>query len=133
MLGLPPLPPPPGTGAGRNREGYLRLVSRRTMWDGGTLVHSVPALASLHPEPVRRVHPSVLAGLGAADGEAVSVKSTQGSLTLPAVGDSAIPAGTAVLPWNLPGAHASRLIDASSPVTEVRLSSTAIEGGEDDG
>jgi hypothetical protein len=54
-------------------------------------------------------------------------------LTLPAVGDPAIPAGTAVLPWNLPGAHASDLIDVSSPVTEVQLSSTAIEGGEADG
>jgi hypothetical protein len=71
--------------------------------------------------------------MGAADGEAVSVKSGQGTLTLAAVGDPAIPAGTAVLPWNLPGAHASDLIDVSSPVTEVRLSSTAIEGGEADG
>jgi NADH-quinone oxidoreductase subunit G len=120
-------------GAGWNREGYLRLVSRRTMWDGGTLVQSVPALASLHPQPVLRVHPSVLAGMGAADGEAVSVKSSHGSLTLPAVGDSTLPTGTAVLPWNLPGAHASDLIDASSAVTEVRLSSTAIDGGEADG
>jgi NADH-quinone oxidoreductase subunit G len=133
MLGLPAVPPPPGTGAGGNREGYLRLVSRRTMWDGGTLVQSVPALASLHPKPVLRVHPSVLASLGAADGEAVSVKSGQGSLTLPAVGDPAIPVGTAVLPWNLPGAYASDLIDASSAVTEVRLTSTAIEAGETDG
>jgi NADH-quinone oxidoreductase subunit G len=124
VLGLPAVPPPAGGGAGGNRDGYLRLVSRRTMWDGGTQVQSVPALASLHPDPVVRVHPSVLAGLGAAHGEAVAVRSSKGALTLPAVGDAGVPAGTAVVPWNLPGAHAADLIDASAPATEVRVENT---------
>jgi NADH-quinone oxidoreductase subunit G len=133
VLGLPAVPPPAGGGVGASREGYLRLVSRRTMWDGGTQVQSVPALASLHPDPVLRVHPSVLAGMGVADGESVSVRSNQGSLTLPAVGAPTVPAGTAVLPWNLPGAYAADLIDASAPVTEVRLENAATEGGGADG
>ena len=132
-LGLPPVPPPAGGGAGGSRDGVLRLVSRRTMWDGGTQVQSVGALASLHPEPVLRVHPSVLAGLGVAHREPVAVKSTAGALTVPAVGDASIPAGTAVLPWNLPGGRAADLIDAFSPVTEVRVESTAIEGSGADG
>jgi anaerobic selenocysteine-containing dehydrogenase len=100
------------------------------LWDGGTQVQSVPALVSLHPEPVVRVHPSVLAALGTAHGEAVSVRSSNGALTLPAVGDAGVPVGTAVLPWNLPAAHAADLMDASAPVTEVRVETTAIEGGD---
>jgi NADH-quinone oxidoreductase subunit G len=103
------------------------------MWDGGTQVQSVPALASLHPDPVVRVHPGVLAGIGAANGEPVSVRSSNGALTLPAVGDAGLPSGTAVLPWNLPGAHASDLIDASASVTEVLVESSAIEDGGPDG
>jgi NADH-quinone oxidoreductase subunit G len=133
VLGLPAVPPPAGTPAGGNREGYLRLVSRRSMWDGGTQVQSVPALASLHPDPVVRVHPGVLAGIGAANGEPVSVRSGHGALILPAVGDAGLPSGTAVLPWNLPGAHASDLIDASASVTEVLVESSAIEDGGSDG
>jgi hypothetical protein len=33
-----------------------------------------------------------------------------------------VPAGSAVLPWNLPGARAGDLIDSSLAVTEVTVS-----------
>ena len=125
-LGLPSIPPPAQsvpTGSG------LRLVSRRVMWDGGTQVGSVPILAKLHPEPAIRVHPSVLATLGVADGETVRVRSSRGHLDVAGRGDLAVPPGTAVLPWNLPGAPAGALIDASAVVTEVHIES--IHGGGD--
>jgi len=132
-LGLPAVPPPSANAPSAPREGSLRLVSRRTLWDGGTQVQAVAALADLHPEPAVRVHPSVLAGLGVAHGESVRVTSAKGSLTLPAVADGAIPPGTAVLPWNLPGARAADLIDSSSPATEVRVESAASDGGDGHG
>ncbi len=132
-LGLPAVPPPPSHAPGAPGEGTLRLVSRHTLWDGGTQVQAVAALAALHPEPAVRLHPSVLAGLGVAHGESVRVVSGKGSLTLPAIADGAIPPGTAVLPWNLPGARASDLIDCSSPATEVRVESAAADGGEGNG
>jgi NADH-quinone oxidoreductase subunit G len=99
--------------------GPLRLVTRRTMWDGGTQVQAVPALAGLHPERRVTVNPAVLAELGAADGEAVRVVSERGALIATARGDWALPTTTALLAWNLPGAPAGELIDWHRAVTEV--------------
>jgi anaerobic selenocysteine-containing dehydrogenase len=80
-----------------------------------------------------RVHPSVLAGLGVAHGESVRVTSAKGMLTLPAIADGAIPPGTAVLPWNLPGARAADLIDSSLTATDVRVDSAVPEGADVNG
>jgi assimilatory nitrate reductase catalytic subunit len=108
----------------------MRLVARRTLWDGGTQVQAVSSLAALHPEARVIVHPSVLAGLGTAEGERVRVVSGRGSLVLPAVGDFAIAKGTALLRWNLPAANAGDLIDSALPYTEVRFETVAPEGGD---
>jgi NADH-quinone oxidoreductase subunit G len=132
MLGLAAVPPP-GPGAPAGAPDALRLVTRRTLWDAGTQVQAVPALAGLHPTPRLLVHPSVLAALGTAEGEAVRVESGRGSLVLPGVADDGLPAGTAVLAWNLPGGRAGELIDASAPFTEVVVGPAASEGGEGDG
>ena len=133
LLGLPAVAMPVANEPGPSREGSLRLVSRHTLWDGGTQVQAVPALADLHPEPAVRVHPSVLAGLGVAHGESVRVTSAKGMLTLPAIADGAIPPGTAVLPWNLPGARAADLIDSSLTATDVRVDSAVPEGADVNG
>jgi predicted molibdopterin-dependent oxidoreductase YjgC len=125
-IGLPEAPAADGAASGP--AGQLRLVTRRSLWDGGTLVGSVSALAGLHPEPCLRVHPSVLAELGTADGEAVVVRSGRGKLTVPAVGDPALPAGTAFLPWNLPGAPAGDLIDAGAAANHVSVEAAPVGG-----
>jgi formylmethanofuran dehydrogenase subunit D len=75
----------------------------------------------------------VLAALGTAEGEAVRVESSRGSLVLPGVGHDGLPAGTAFLAWNLPGAAAGELIDCSTPFTEVVVAPAASEGGEPGG
>lgn len=124
MLGLPSIPPPVGPGPTGDRDS-LRLVTRRSLWDGGTLVASVPALAGLHQQARLVVNPSVLAELGTAEGESVRVVSDRGSLILPASGDFALPPGSALLAWNLPGAHAGDLIDAAVPVTHIRVETVA--------
>jgi formylmethanofuran dehydrogenase subunit D len=126
MLGLPPVAPP--SGAPADGGPAIRLVARRTLWDGGTLVQSSAALERLHPEPALRVHQSVLADLGAADGEPVRVSSSRGSIVVPGIGDPNLPAGTAVLAWNIPGFAPNGLIDSSAAVTEVRVDSA--EGGD---
>jgi anaerobic selenocysteine-containing dehydrogenase len=71
----------------------------------------------------------VLADLGVAHGEKVTIRSRRGSLTAAALADPAVPAGSAVLPWNLPGARAGDLIDSSLAVTEVTVS---VPNGEDE-
>ncbi|HMC40046.1 MAG TPA: molybdopterin-dependent oxidoreductase, partial [Acidimicrobiales bacterium] len=124
-LGLPPVPAPraePGPSDG------LRLVTRRTMWDGGTQVQAIDALAGLAPEPAVRLHPATLAEVGAAEGEKVVVRSARGRLTLPAVTDAALPVGTVSLPWNLPGGRAGDLIDSTAMVTTVTVEAS---GGDD--
>jgi NADH-quinone oxidoreductase subunit G len=125
-LGLPPVPVP---GLATVAAEGLLLVSRRTMWDGGTHVQALEALSGLAPEATIRLNPAVLADLGAADGEKVVVRSRRGTLTLPAMSDPGVPAGSAVLPWNLPGGRAGDLIDSTAPVTSVTVEAN---GGGDD-
>ena len=142
-LGLPAvaLPEPSSAtgpvlaGGGESASGgkLLRLVTRRTLWDGGTRVQNVPALASLHPEPCLRVHPSVLADHGNADGEQVRVSSARGSVVVAASGDPELPEGTAFLAWNLPGARAGDLIDAAAGFTEVTVTSGAHASADPEG
>jgi assimilatory nitrate reductase catalytic subunit len=110
-------------------------VSRRTLWDGGTQVQAVPALAGLYPDACLTVHPSVLAAIGAAEGEPVRVSSARGLLVLPARSDRTLPARSVLLPWNLPGGRAGDLIDAAAPFTEVTVTEVTVtqEGGDADG
>jgi NADH-quinone oxidoreductase subunit G len=126
-MGLPAISLPDGSSP---PSGGLRLVARRTMWDGGTQVQSSPALADLHPDPAVRMHPSALAEVGAAEGELVKISSRRGSLVVPARADGAVPRGVALMAWNIPGAHPSDLIDASIGVTEVRVDSLDPERGD---
>ncbi len=124
-LGMPPVPAPTGVVP---PGGGLRLVTRRTMWDGGTHVQAQEQLAGLAPAPVVRLNPAVLAELGAADGEKVVLRSARAKLRLPASADPRLPADTAVLPWNLPGARAGDLIDSTTVVTTVTVEAS---GGDD--
>ncbi|HEX4865364.1 MAG TPA: molybdopterin-dependent oxidoreductase, partial [Acidimicrobiales bacterium] len=142
-LGIPPVAPPDpaaagtaGVGGGADPTGGvkgLRLVTRRKLWDGGTQVQTVPSLANIHPSPSVLVHPSVLAELGSADGEPVTVTSVRGSLVLPAAGDKSVPEGTAVMAWNLPGARAGDLVDSFAAYTEVTVSAAPAQGGRTHG
>jgi anaerobic selenocysteine-containing dehydrogenase len=130
MLGRPAVPPPASEPAPPpDPQSTLRLVTRRVLWDGGTQVQSVAYLAGLQSPARLVVHPSVLADLGTAEGEALRVKSRRGSLVVPASGDFSVPPRTAVLPWNLPGACAGELIDAGDTVTEVRLETVSLSPG----
>jgi predicted molibdopterin-dependent oxidoreductase YjgC len=135
MLGLPPIASPgsglpPGQLGG---PGTLRLVTSRTLWDGGTQVDALGYLAALAPPARLVVHPSVLADLGAADGETVRVVSRRGTLELPGSGDFTVPPGIAWLPWNLPDGRAGELIDTADPVTELRVELAPPGGGVEDG
>jgi len=72
----------------------LRLVVRRTLWDAGSLVQGRPLLASLAPDPSARVHPSVLAEVGVAEGEKVRLASSTGTLVMPVGADPGLPEGS---------------------------------------
>jgi anaerobic selenocysteine-containing dehydrogenase len=99
----------------------LRLVSSRSLYDAGVLVQESPALAQLVPGARLRAHPSDLGRLGVSTGDSVRVSSSRGSLTLTAVADRSVLRGSAVLAFNQPGPGAAELIDASLPITDVRV------------
>jgi anaerobic selenocysteine-containing dehydrogenase len=99
-------------------------VSSRKLYDEGAFVVHSPALEQLvPPEAHLRANPYDLNRVGVADGTAVRVTSPRGSLVTAAVADPGVPRGSAYLAVNLPGDDASALIDASEPVTDVRLES----------
>jgi predicted molibdopterin-dependent oxidoreductase YjgC len=134
-LPLPPMlsvAPPPPVSSAPAPDGYsLRLVARRSLWDAGTQAQHAPALAALHPDWQLAVHPSELERLGVASGTEVRVTSPRGTLVLAAKADATVPRGVAVIPWNLPQASASALIDSRAPVTNVRLASIGASAGGD--
>ncbi len=106
------------------RDSYsLRLVATRKLYDNGTLVQHARSLAHLATGSELRVNLSDLERLGVADGARVKVSSARGAMTVDAHVDASIPRGTAALVVNQPGIDPAELIDASAPVTDIRIES----------
>ncbi len=105
------------------RDAYaLRLVTARRLYDRGTLVANSPSLSGLAPGTRLTVAPLDIARLGVRDGGRVRVTSPRATLTVEVHADPAIPNGTALLHLNQPeGPDPAQLIDATRPVTEIRL------------
>ena len=103
----------------------LRLVTRRRLYDKGTLVSNAPSLAGLAGESSLAVNPDDLTRIGITDGSRVKVTSSKGSITTPVHFDLSVPVGTAVLTWNQGDPSPRGLIDATAPVTEVRVETTS--------
>jgi NADH-quinone oxidoreductase subunit G len=99
----------------------LRLVVNRRLYDRGTLVRHSPSLSELGGPATLRLNPTDFDRLGVADGEDVRVTSSRGHVTVPVAADPSVPRGVATLPANGAGGRASVLVDASVPVTDVRV------------
>ncbi len=130
--GEPPRPPLMGLSSGRfsapetpRPDGYgVRLVTRRTLFDHGTLVQECTSLAGLAPNQLLRVHPKLVEQLGVRDGERVRARSPRGELVVPVLGDATVPSGVAVLalgavPVDEPGA--ALLLDSAAQVVDLRV------------
>ena len=98
-------------------------MTGRTLYDGGITVAASDSLAVLVAEPVLLIHPQDRDRIGVEDGAEVRVTSARGSLTLAVRADDAIAAGTAYLPFNLPGGGVGELVDLSATVTDLRVES----------
>src|SRR5699024_219444 len=77
----------------------LRLVTRRRLYDDGTLIAAAPSLAKLGDPGRAAANPSDLERIGLHDGDTVALVSAGGSLTTEIHADTMVPAGTIVLPW----------------------------------
>jgi anaerobic selenocysteine-containing dehydrogenase len=104
------------------RDGYgMRLVVDRSMYDAGVLVAHSRSLAGLAPGTCAGVEPSDLARHGIDEGEVVDLISARGTIQVVVVADAGVARGTVHLRANQPDVDATVLIDATSPVTEVRV------------
>ena len=99
----------------------LRLVTSRALYDAGVLVQRSPALAPLARGCRFRANPHDLSRLGIRPGDLVRVTSPRAALLLEAAADAGVPRGSAAVDFNPPGEGAADLIDASQPVTDVRV------------
>ncbi len=99
----------------------LRLVSGRNLYDAGTAVQRSPSLATLAAGPCLRANPADLARMGVTTGDTIRVSSSRKSLILDVAADASVLRGSAVLAFNAPGEGAAELIDATQPVTDVRI------------
>ncbi len=108
--------------AGPANDAYsLRLVATRRMYDAGTALAHSPASVGLARSVELRLNPVDFDKLGVKSGNVVKLISAKGELLAPVVADSGVPEGSAAIPANAPDANANRLIDASQPVTDVRV------------
>ena len=124
-LAPPPLLTFPGAEAApapRPVDAYsLRLVTTRALYDAGVLVQHSPSLAQLAPATRFRANPHDLSRLGIRAGDLVRVTSSRAALVLEAAADAGVPRGSASVDFNQPGEGAADLIDATRPVTDVRV------------
>jgi NADH-quinone oxidoreductase subunit G len=104
------------------RDAYsLRLVAGHVLYDGGRMVQETPALAALASGPELLVNRRDRDRLGVGDGDRVRVTSKRASIELAVRADAATPPGCAFIAFNEPGSGAADLIDATLPVTDLRL------------
>ena len=99
----------------------LRLVSGRSLYDQGVTVQQSPALAHLAPGTTMNANPYDLDRLGVTTGGQVRVTSARASMVLTVCADRGVPRGSASITFNQPGEGAADLIDATAPVTDVRV------------
>ncbi len=99
----------------------LRLVATRKLYDNGTLVQHSPSLRGLASGSRLLVNPHDLDRLGVTDGSVVKITSSRATVDYAAHGSDAVASGTAVLAFNQPGADPAVLIDATEPVTDIRV------------
>ncbi len=99
----------------------LRLVAGRMLYDNGWANSASPSLANLAKPVVMRANPRDLDRLGVTTGAQVRVSGAHASFVVAVKADVGVPLGSAWLPVNVSADDARSLIDASSPVTDVRI------------
>jgi NADH-quinone oxidoreductase subunit G len=98
-----------------------RLVVSRKLYDNAVGTAMSPSLAPLAVGAGAHVHPLDLDRVGVADGSEVKLIGARGSVVLPLIADDSVQRGTIWAPFNQDGADITDLVDASAPVTDVRI------------
>jgi anaerobic selenocysteine-containing dehydrogenase len=102
----------------------LRLVLARRLYDRGISMQGSPDVAALIPETTLTVHPSDLDHLGLVSGARVKVRAAGGDFEIGVLTDETVLRGTCVAPIGTLASGVNvvaKMIDSSSPVTQLRL------------
>jgi predicted molibdopterin-dependent oxidoreductase YjgC len=101
----------------------MRLVASRVLYDLGSAVSEVPALAGLVADAHLRVNPHDLDDLGIPAGGSVRLRSPSSTMVVTAVPDGSLPRKVVAADFNVPFAEGTvaDLIDSDSPVVELRM------------
>jgi len=103
----------------------LRLVAARTLYGSDRVSSESPPLVQLSPDHAQLVvSRRDRERIGVVDGDRVRVTSSRTSLELSIKEDDATPLGVAFVAVNRAGPGAADLIDASQPVTDLRVETT---------
>jgi NADH-quinone oxidoreductase subunit G len=98
-----------------------RLVLTRKLYDRAVLTAHSPSLADLAVPAAARVNPLDLDRIGVTGGEQVRIVSAKGTVVLPVAGDERVPRGSLQVPFNVPGASITDIVDATAPALDVRV------------
>ncbi len=104
----------------RNSYDY-RLVVSRKLYDRAVGTEMSRSLVNLAPGSAAHVNPLDLDALGVSEGDDVKLVSSKASTVLPITADDRVPRGVLWAPFNQPGGSIEEIIDASAPVTDVRI------------
>jgi|HigsolmetaAR206D_1030411.scaffolds.fasta_scaffold00104_21 NADH-quinone oxidoreductase subunit G len=113
----------------RPGPGEAVLATWHQLIDNGTLLQGDPHLAGTARPPVVRLAKGTAEALGVGEGEAVTVGTDRGAITLPAA-ITDMPDGVVWLPTNSPGATVRRSLGATAGAL-VRLSAGAAPSAAD--
>ncbi|MEI8285806.1 MAG: NADH-quinone oxidoreductase subunit NuoG [Actinomycetes bacterium] len=106
------------------RNSYeFRLDLSRKLYDRAVATLTSPALAELAQGASVCIHPLDLERVGASEGATVRVSNNHSSIVLPVRASESIPRGTAVVPFNQPGADIRELVRHGESVVDVRIES----------
>ena len=107
-------------------DGYsVRLVAGRVLYDDGSAVRAVPALAGLVGTGSLRANPHDLDDLGVADGGQVRLRSATATMVVPVEPDPSLPRKVVAADFNVPlgDGTVADLIDRAFPVVDLRMES----------
>jgi NADH-quinone oxidoreductase subunit G len=103
-------------------EGYpFVLVPKKYLFRNSPRMRFSPAMAAVTPDPAALLNLADIARLGLKAGQAVSVESRNGAITLPLEAAEWVQPGSVVISDYIPGAPVNKLISVDDEVTAVRV------------
>ena len=98
-----------------------RLVLTRKLYDRAVMTVHSPSLAPLAEPANARVNPLDLDRLGVVGGEQVRIVAAKGAVVLTLAADERVPRGSLQVPFNVPGASITDIVDIAAAAVDVRV------------